>query len=80
MSGRIEARMTELGFKPPIPAAPAANYVPFGASGNLVFVAGQICHSNGERRQIRLGAAVGVSALPGAVAVAVEVEATLEIG
>ena len=34
-----------------------ANYVPFTVSGNLVFVSGQICQWNGERRFVgKLGA------------------------
>jgi enamine deaminase RidA (YjgF/YER057c/UK114 family) len=38
----IEARLAELGITLPTPAAPAANYVPFVRSGDLVFVSGQI--------------------------------------
>src|SRR6476661_3314172 len=36
MSGRIEARLKELGIELPQPASPVANYVPFATSGNLV--------------------------------------------
>lgn len=42
MTGRIEAKLAELGVTLPAAAAPAGNYVPWTASGNLVFVAGQI--------------------------------------
>lgn len=52
MSGRIEARLAELGIELPEPAAPAANYVPFVVSGNLVFVAGQITFENGVVRYV----------------------------
>ena len=50
MSGTIDARLRQLGIELPEPAAPVANYVPFAVSGNLVFIAGQICQWNGERR------------------------------
>ena len=36
----IEARLSELGITLSTPAAPAANYVPFVRSGNLVHVSG----------------------------------------
>ena len=42
MSGTIDARLADLGIALPAAAAPAANYVPYAISGNLVFVAGQI--------------------------------------
>lgn len=62
MSGRIEARLKQLGIELPEPAAPVANYVPFSVSGNLVFVSGQICVWNGERRFVgKLGAGIGVA-------------------
>jgi enamine deaminase RidA (YjgF/YER057c/UK114 family) len=42
MSGPIETRLAELGVTLPAAPAPAANYVPYVQSGNLVFVSGQI--------------------------------------
>ncbi len=48
MAGRIEARLAELDIRLPEAAAPAANYVPWTLSGNLVFVAGQITLLDGE--------------------------------
>jgi enamine deaminase RidA (YjgF/YER057c/UK114 family) len=42
MAGRIDARLAELGIELPNPAPPAANYVPFVRTGNLVFTAGQV--------------------------------------
>jgi enamine deaminase RidA (YjgF/YER057c/UK114 family) len=66
MSGRIEVRLRELGIELPLPGAPMANYVPFtmsaAGSGNLVFIAGQICQWNGERRFVgKLGAGIGIA-------------------
>ena len=42
MSDVIEGRLKELGFTLPVAAAPAANYVPFTISGNLLYVSGQL--------------------------------------
>jgi enamine deaminase RidA (YjgF/YER057c/UK114 family) len=42
MPGAIDARLAELGATLPDAPAPAANYVPWVRSGNLVFVSGQI--------------------------------------
>ena len=62
MSGKIEARLTELGIELPQPAAPVANYVPFTVSGNLVFISGQICQWNGELRFVgKLGGAISIA-------------------
>ncbi|HZT89805.1 MAG TPA: RidA family protein [Stellaceae bacterium] len=62
MSGRIEARLKELGIELPAPAAPIANYVPFTVSGRLVFIAGQICQWNGERRFVgQLGRQISIA-------------------
>lgn len=52
MSGKIDARLKELGLDIPTPAAPAANYVPFVTSGSHVFLAGQITLWNGELRHV----------------------------
>lgn len=42
MSGIIEEKLAAMGIKLPEAPAPAANYVPFVISGDLVFVSGQI--------------------------------------
>ena len=47
MAGTIDKKLEELGIVLPTPAAPVANYVGFVRSGNLLFVSGQICLSNG---------------------------------
>lgn len=52
MPGEIDARLEELGIELPQASAPAANYVPYVVSGNLVFVAGQITFWNGEVRYV----------------------------
>ncbi len=39
----IEARLAELGIMLPTPSAPSANYVPYARTGNLLFLAGQLC-------------------------------------
>jgi enamine deaminase RidA (YjgF/YER057c/UK114 family) len=62
MSGRIEARLKQLGIELPQPSAPVANYVPYTVSGNLVVVSGQLCVWNGERRFVgKLGAGIGIA-------------------
>ena len=42
MTNAIETKIAELGFALPDAPAPAANYVPFVQTGNLVHVSGQI--------------------------------------
>ena len=45
MSGKIDARLKELGIALPTPPAPVASYVPYVVSGNLVFISGQVTMS-----------------------------------
>ncbi|MGB3643339.1 MAG: RidA family protein [Mesorhizobium sp.] len=42
MSETIEKRLSNLGITLPVAAAPAANYVPYVRSGNLLFPSGQL--------------------------------------
>ena len=48
----IEARLSALGLTLPEAAAPAANYVPYVQTGNLVVVSGQITMENGELKYV----------------------------
>ena len=48
MTGTVDSRLADLGIELPDAAAPAANYVPYTVSGNLVFISGQITMLNGE--------------------------------
>jgi enamine deaminase RidA (YjgF/YER057c/UK114 family) len=48
MSSAIEARLNDLGITLPEAAAPAANYVPFVATGNQLFVSGQLPMTSGK--------------------------------
>ena len=50
MTGRIEARLRELGIELPKSGEAAGNYVPFVRSGDLVFISGVLPVWNGERR------------------------------
>lgn len=48
MSDTIEARLAKLGVTLPAAAAPAANYVPFAATGNLLLTSGQLPLKDGK--------------------------------
>lgn len=48
MSDAIESRLKELGIVLPQAAAPAANYVPYVISGNLLYLSGQLPMENGK--------------------------------
>src|SRR5918999_97697 len=48
MSETIEKRLSDLGVTLPVAAAPAANYVPYCRSGNLLFIAGQLPLKQGK--------------------------------
>ncbi len=62
MSGKIEARLKELGIELPQATAPIANYVPFTVSGNIVVVSGQVSVRNGKPEFVgKLGRGVSVA-------------------
>jgi enamine deaminase RidA (YjgF/YER057c/UK114 family) len=48
MTDTIQMRLDAHGIVLPKPAAPAANYVPFGRAGNLLFVSGQLPLKDGK--------------------------------
>ena len=55
MSETPEDRLAALGIDLPDAPAPAANYVPWVRSGDLVFVSGQVPMAGGELETGRLG-------------------------
>lgn len=58
---RIADRLRELSIELPQPSKPGANYVTWLRTGPLVFLSGQLCHWNGERRYIgKLGREYGL--------------------
>jgi enamine deaminase RidA (YjgF/YER057c/UK114 family) len=62
MSGKIEAKLKELGVKLPQASAPVANYVPFTRAGNLVIVSGQVSVRNGKAEYVgKLGAGISIA-------------------
>ncbi|GLS33693.1 Enamine deaminase RidA, house cleaning of reactive enamine intermediates, YjgF/YER057c/UK114 family [Mesorhizobium albiziae] len=48
MGDTIDKRLADLGVSLPAAAAPAANYVPFMQTGNLIFTAGQLPLKDGK--------------------------------
>ena len=53
--GSVYERLTQLGISLPPVAAPAAAYVPFVRSGNLVFISGHIARRDGKAWVGQLG-------------------------
>lgn len=60
MTGRIEARLLELGITLPTPPAPVASYVPFQVVDNLVHVSGQVSVDASGGIKGKLGDAIEV--------------------
>ena len=58
----IDTRLTELGVILPDAPAPAANYVPFVVTGNIVYISGQISQNAAGLIKGRLGADMDVAA------------------
>lgn len=48
MSGQVESKLKQLGLELPAVSLPAANYVPYTISGNLVFVSGTLPMKDGK--------------------------------
>lgn len=61
MSGRIEARLAEMGVTLPEAPAPAANYRPYIVDGTLVHVSGQLPFENGAPVTGRLGEGIDIA-------------------
>lgn len=55
----VHARLQQLGITLPPLATPAAAYVPFVKTGNLVFVSGHIARRDGKPWVGQLGATIG---------------------
>lgn len=62
MSGTIAARLKALGITLPQAPAPAANYVPWVRSGDMVYISGQISQGAEGLIKGRLGADMDVAA------------------
>lgn len=62
MTGTIDARLAELGLTLPAAPTPAANYVPYVVSGNMLYVSGQISQDENGLIKGRLGADMDIEA------------------
>ncbi|MDV4168798.1 RidA family protein [Rhodovulum sp. FJ3] len=60
MSGTFEQKLAKMGITLPEAPAPAANYVPFVVSGNLVHVSGQVASKDGALTVGKLGNTMSV--------------------
>ncbi|WP_312530538.1 RidA family protein [Paracoccus sp. (in: a-proteobacteria)] len=58
----IDSKLADLGITLPAAPAPAANYVPYVQSGNLLFISGQISAGPGGLITGRLGADMAAEA------------------
>ncbi|MGI9393352.1 MAG: RidA family protein [Boseongicola sp.] len=59
MSNEIDQKLNDLGLSLPDAPAPAANYVPYVITGNLIFVSGQISQDANGLIQGKLGNDMG---------------------
>lgn len=79
MSTPIQQRLQALGISLPPVGVPAAAYVPFVRTGNLVFVSGHIARKDGKPWVGQLGAGIGTEeGKLAARAIAIELMGTLQ--
>ena len=75
----IQARLQELGINLPPVAAPAAAYVPFVRTGNLIFISGHIARKDGKPWVGQLGLTMGTDeGKLAARAIAIDLMGTLQ--
>ena len=75
----VAARLAELGIELPPVAIPAAAYVPFVQTGNLVFISGHIAKKDGKAHVGQLGLTMGTEEGKAAArAIAIELMGTLK--
>ena len=75
----IQTRLQELGITLPPVATPAAAYVPFVRTGNLVFISGHIARKDGKPWVGQLGLTMGTDeAKLAARAIAIDLMGTLQ--
>jgi enamine deaminase RidA (YjgF/YER057c/UK114 family) len=75
----VEARLKELGIELPPLAVPAAAYVPFVQTGNLVFISGHIAKKDGKPWVGQLGATIATEEGKAAArAIAIDLMGTLK--
>jgi enamine deaminase RidA (YjgF/YER057c/UK114 family) len=75
----IQDRLTELGISLPPVSVPAAAYVPFVQTGNLVFVSGHIAKKDGKPWVGQLGLTIGTEeGKTAARAIAIDLMGTLQ--
>lgn len=78
MSSSVQARLAELGITLPPVAVPAAAYVPFVRTGNLVYLSGHIAKKDGKPWVGQLGLTMGTEEGQAAArAIAIDLMGTL---
>ncbi len=68
----VESRLQRMGLTLPERCDPRGNFLPFERSGNLVFMAGQICEWNGDVPYVGPVRAAGEPAQQGEVSVSLD--------